>query len=257
MPTQKLGADTPIRLALFGYGKMGRAIHALAIQQGIEVPLILKQAPLDTQKTIEELRSVDVCIDFSRADALMPYVSLALAAQKPLVIGTTNWQDQLDNVKKKTSENTIGVIYGANFAIGMQLFFQIVRHASHLLSKFQNYDVGGVEWHHVEKLDSPSGTTRELTQIVLEETPHKTHGLFERVEGRRPEESVPFVSLRSGYCPGMHTLFFDSPYDTIELRHTTRSREGLASGALTAARWILSKKGLYTVEDMIKDMQKS
>lgn len=248
---QKQTDARSLKLALFGYGKMGKAIHALSIQQGLSVPIILAHSHLNATHhhdveqhvLVEALSQVDVCIDFSMGSSVLSHVKLARAAQKPLVIGTTNWQHQLDDVKKTLQDGTIGVIYGANFAIGMQLFYQIVASAARQMRAFPGYDVGGFEWHHAQKQDSPSGTARELSDIIHKEMPQK-HGA-----------NLPFASLRSGYCPGTHALFFDGPHDTIELRHTTRSREGLAQGALTAARWILSRKGLYTIEDMIHAMQ--
>lgn len=253
----------PLRIALFGYGKMGRAIHHLALQHGYSVPVIVSPSnPAATHHSenpealIKALSVVDVCIDFSVGEAVLSNLSTAIQAAKPFVIGTTNWQNQLNELRKKVRDSSIGVIYGANFAIGTQLFYQIVRYAAKRMRSFPQYDVSGIEWHHRHKVDSPSGTARELTDIVLQETPTKQQPAFDRMEGALPEESLPFVSLRSGYCPGMHMITFDGPHDTIELRHTTRSREGLAQGALMAGRWILAKQGLYSVEEMIHDIQK-
>lgn len=261
--TPKEQQNTPsLRIALFGYGKMGRAIHALAVQHGYSVPVII--APSDpaathridnTHALIQALNTVDVCIDFSVGEAVLSNLSAAIQAAKPLVIGTTNWQHQLEAVRHKVNGSSIGVIYGANFAIGTQLFYQIVRYAAKRMRAFSQYDVSGIEWHHRQKVDSPSGTAHELTDIVLQETPNKKSPAFDRIQGPLPAESLPFVSLRSGYCPGMHMITFDGPHDTIELRHTTRSREGLAQGALMAASWILAKQGLYSVEEMIQDIQ--
>lgn len=247
--------EKPLNIALLGYGKMGRQIHALATLQGLPSPIIIHTSrQTDHHTLVETLSHVDVCIDFSVGEALLKNIAVAIDAKKPLVIGTTGWQDQLGQLKEILKDAPIGVIYGANFALGTQLFFQMVRYASKLMRAFPLYDVSGMEWHHAAKLDSPSGTARKLTEIVLEETPHKTQPYFDRVEGALPEETLPFVSLRSGFCPGMHSIFFDGPHETIELRHTSRSRDALAQGALTAAEWIVSRKGLYTVEEMIEEM---
>lgn len=248
--------EKPLRLGLLGYGKMGRKIHALSLEQGLPEPMIIHTSQAADHNTlVEALSHVDVCIDFSVGEAVLRHLSAAIDAKKPLVIGTTNWQHQLDQVKEKMQDQPIGVIYGANFAVGTQLFFQMVRYAAKLMKAFPLYDVGGMEWHHAAKLDSPSGTARKLTDIVLEETPHKERAYFDRVDGALPAEVLPFVSLRSGFCPGMHTVFFDGPHETIELRHTSRSRDALAQGAITAAEWILTRKGLYTVEEMIEAMR--
>ena len=239
---------------------MGRAIHALAIQHKFSVPVIVAASSEGATHQASELNplmlnDVDVCIDFSVGEAVLSHLSIAIAAKKPLVIGTTNWHHQLDQVKEAMKNAPIGVIHGANFAIGTQLFYQIVRYAAQVMRCFPQYDVGGIEWHHAQKVDSPSGTARELTQIVLDETPHKQHAVFDRIQGALPANNLPFASLRSGSCPGMHTLLFDGPHDTIELRHTTRSREALAHGALMAAQWICPRKGFYTIEEMMRDMQ--
>ena len=193
-----------MKIALHGYGKMGKAIERL--HDGPIVP-------------VEEC---DVLIDFSHADAVLDCVDKACAAGCNLVIGTTNWEQHLPEVKKRVEEAKIGALYASNFSIGMALFTKLAEQAKALLAE---YDVSGVEVHHSAKKDAPSGTAKQL--------------------------GVPFASVRVGKVPGTHTLIFDSEVDTIELTHRARSREGFARGALRAAQWIRGKKGLYTLDDML------
>jgi 4-hydroxy-tetrahydrodipicolinate reductase len=196
-----------MKIGLHGYGKMGKAIERL--HKGPVVP-------------VEEC---EVCIDFSHADRVVECVKKACEVGCDLVIGTTSWEKDLPEVQELVEKGGIGVIYASNFSIGMALFVQLAEKAKALLSE---YEVAGVEVHHSEKKDAPSGTAKML--------------------------GVPFESVRVGKVPGTHTLIFDSEVDTIELTHRARSRDGFARGALQAAEWVRGKRGLFTLDDMLAIM---
>ncbi len=171
---------------------------------------------------VVQLAECDVLIDFSHAEAVLDCVEKACQAGCDLVIGTTNWEKDLPHVKQMIEKAGIGCLYAPNFSIGMALFVKLAEQAKQLL---RDYEVSGVEIHHSAKKDAPSGTAKLL--------------------------DVPFSSVRVGKVPGTHTLIFDSEVDTIELTHRARSRDGFASGALQAARWVRGKKGLFTLDDML------
>lgn len=233
-----------MKLALIGYGKMGQLIANLAIAQSHEVVAIID--PSDRHATHQmvskhALEPADVCIDFTHGDAVVDNARQVIAAGKPLVIGTTGWDAHHDTVRGLATTNGASVVYGANFSIGVQLFYAIIQNAAQLLSRFSDYSAAGVEFHHSEKRDHPSGTALKLTEIIQSEF--------------GPAASpFAFSSVRGGHFPGTHALFFDSICDTIELRHTARSRQGFAEGALMAAHWIQGRVGFHSVEEMILEI---
>lgn len=203
---------------------MGKMISHLASNQGISTT---------------SLNDCDVCIDFSHADCLFDHLKLAAKHQKALVIGTTGWNSRLDEVLAFVKEHQMGVLASPNFSIGVHLFTKILENAAKMVSPFQEYEVAGVELHHSKKVDAPSGTALALSQTI------DSHFLREK--------KCAFSSVRVGSVPGEHTLFFDSPFDTITITHTARNREGFAQGALFAARFLMGKKGFYTFKDCMRE----
>lgn len=201
-----------MRLALLGYGKMGKLVSELALVQGHEI--------------VEEIADAEVCIEFTAPQSAVGNIEKAAAQRVNLVVGTTGWYDALPQVREIVEESGIGLLYGGNFSTGIFLFKQLVAQAVKLMEAFPEYEAAGFEIHHSEKLDAPSGTAKEI-------------------------EGVPFSSVRVGCVPGTHSVLFDSEADTIELTHRARSRRGYAFGALRAAEWIKGRKGLYTFEEMV------
>lgn len=203
-----------LKIALFGYGKMGKMIEQLAPTRGHAI--------------VKDLHSSDIIIDFSIADAVLEHVSCAGQAKKNIVIGTTGWEQHLNQVKELVSKYQIGALYAPNFSIGVHLFLKLVKEAGKL---FSQYSTAGLEIHHREKKDAPSGTALALADVL--------------------ENKPEFASIRLGNIPGIHTLYFDSMADTITLTHTAKGREGFALGAIIAAEWLKSKKGFFTLEDIL------
>jgi len=229
----------PLNLAILGYGKMGRTIAQLAPQRGFEVRLIMD---IDVNAggigiRSENLKGIDVCIEFTTPDAVLDNIRRVAQVGCNLVVGTTGWHHHLEEVRKVVETSGIGMVYAANFSIGVQLFYRLARVAAETFAAFPMYDPYLTEAHHKFKKDAPSGTALELKRQV--QPPFK-------------DRDVPVASVRAGYLPGTHELGFDSEADTVILRHTARSRQGFAEGALYAARWVVGKKGLFNFADVLR-----
>lgn len=232
-----------MNISIIGYGKMGHEIEKAAGAKGIGIKSIIDvKAENATHNEIDEssMKDVDVCIDFTKPDAVIGNVKKITQFKKNIVVGTTGWYDKIDEIKKIVEESGIGLVYAPNFSIGVNAFFRIVESAAKIIDKMDAYDVHGYEMHHSKKLDSPSGTAKAIEEILVKNIKRKN--------------SVPFASIRSGSIPGTHVVGFDSSADTIELKHTARNREGFAFGALMAAEWIKNKKGFYSINDMINEI---
>jgi len=252
-----------MRIALIGYGKMGRIIEQIAQAQGHTIAVIVEPFAEDTpagvplSKSIAEANfdSADVAIEFS-VPAIACANITALAQKKiPTVTGTTGWHDKMDEVRKAVEAANSALLWSSNFSIGVNLFYRIAWKAAELFNNFNDYDVGGFEVHHNKKLDSPSGTAKTLAEGVLSKIERKKKIVWETLDRKPAADELHFPSLRLGAVPGTHSLFFDSPADTIEITHTARSREGFASGAVIAAQWLTAKErhGVFTIDDMLKE----
>jgi 4-hydroxy-tetrahydrodipicolinate reductase len=215
-----------MKIALIGYGKMGRMVETVALQRHHTISSrIGYDICIDADDT-------DIFIDFTHPDCAVDNISACASLGKSLVVGTTGWYERLPEVKKMVEQSNIGLLYAPNFAIGVHLFLRLAANAAKL---FAEYDIAISEEHHNQKADRPSGTALALADVVNKAT------------DRLPEIS----SLRCGSIPGTHTLFLDSAVDTITLTHTARSRLGMAEGAVKAAEWLQNRKGLFTLDDML------
>ncbi len=246
-----------MNIALSGYGKMGHLIEQLAIVQGHTVTATIDPvSPAAQYKEITEksLADADVVIEFSVPSAAVRNIRKMAALGKNIVVGTTGWYEEMETVENITVNSGIGLIWSGNFSTGVNLFFRIARYASALFNLFTEYDPFIHEYHHNGKADSPSGTASMLGTIVLDEIERKKRRVTESLKRKIEEDELHISSTRGGSIPGTHVLAFDSPVDTIELRHTARSREGFASGAITAAQWIQNKKGFFSIDDMMQDI---
>jgi 4-hydroxy-tetrahydrodipicolinate reductase len=232
-----------MKIGLIGYGAMGRLVDDLATQRGHEivVKIDIDAADRSTADLVESLRACDVAIDFSIADAVPKNAEACARAQIPLVVGTTGWLAEVDKVRRIVEEQNGTLIYGANFSIGVQIFYRIAARAAELFRTVESYDPFIEEAHHKRKRDAPSGTALQLEKIA-------EHGL-----GRE----VPVASTRAGYIPGTHRLGFDSAADQVRITHAARSREGFAAGALMAAEWIVGHKGFYEFSEVFDEIIKS
>jgi 4-hydroxy-tetrahydrodipicolinate reductase len=255
-----------MKIALIGYGKMGKMIEQIAITQGhtitVFVDPVVTKTPTGIQitKTITEANfdSVDAAIEFTQPDTAVKNL-IALAERKiPTVTGTTGWFEHINEVTEAVEKANSALLRASNFSIGVNMFYRIAWYAAEIANHFPEYDTGGFEIHHNKKIDSPSGTAKVLAQGVVSRLNHKNKIVWETMD-RKPEAGeFHFPSLRMGSVPGTHSLFFDSPADTIEITHTARSREGFASGAVKAAEWLtkVKRQGIFTIDDMMNELFK-
>ncbi len=227
-----------MNIAIVGYGKMGRMIESIAVERGHRV---VARFDVDNNVhgqglTAESLDGIDVAIEFSTPDTALENIQRLIALRVPTVVGTTGWYDRLEEVKQLVESNRAALVWGANFSIGVNLFFKIVRDAASLFAQYDQYDPFLIEQHHKFKKDAPSGTALALARLLLESY------------GQRTPDAI---SLRAGHIPGTHEVGFDSEADTITLTHTARNREGFAAGAVRAAELITNKQGTYEFSDLL------
>ncbi|HXU36930.1 MAG TPA: 4-hydroxy-tetrahydrodipicolinate reductase [Blastocatellia bacterium] len=225
-----------MKLALVGYGKMGRLVEQAAASEGIEVACVID--PVAGSRG--NLRDADVCVDFTEPSVVIDNIKAAAAARVSMVVGTTGWHDRIDEARRLVEESGIGFVYGSNFSIGVNLMFKIAEHAAELFSRFPSHDPFIEEAHHKYKKDAPSGTALSL----------------KRIAEAKYARDIPTSSTRAGYFPGKHIVGFDSEADTLEIVHTARSRGGFAEGALLAARWIAGRKGFFEFSQIIDEQLK-
>lgn len=231
-----------MKIALIGYGAMGKLIKTLAENKNHEIAVVIDEtdAGSSAEELAEKLKGVDAAIDFSVAEAVERNVFACLSAKVPLVEGTTGWNAQKDSIKNLVEEANGAFVFGANFSVGVNLFYRITDFASELFAKFEDYETFIEERHHSRKKDAPSGTALKLKDIVSQ---HIT-------------KDFSVAATRAGNIPGTHIVGFDGNADTIELTHTARSREGFASGAILAAEWIVGKKGFWEFTEVMDEIIK-
>lgn len=234
-----------MKVSLIGFGKMGQELFKQAAHFNIEICSIID--PTHSQAThksitLDAVKHADVCIDFSSPHTVMDNITKLAQYHKPMVIGTTGWDKHFQKVDKLVKENNIGLIYAANFSIGVYLFGLMVERAAFLIDKFSEFDIAGHEIHHNQKLDSPSGTALYLTKLIQKQIHAKNNSSFS------------FSSSRVGHVVGEHQVIIDSQCDRITLNHSAKNRSGYAQGALKAALWIRDKKGCFSIEDFINEV---
>jgi 4-hydroxy-tetrahydrodipicolinate reductase len=219
------------KLAIVGYGKMGKLIEQLAPEYGFTV-----HARLDVNDDLSKAAGADVAIEFTLPSAVAGNAEALSALKVPVVIGTTGWSDQMDRVSAAVELHGTGLVWSPNFSIGVNVFFRVVREAARLLESEPEYGAWAWEIHHHTKKDAPSGTLLKLVEEM------KNAGYSHPIDSS---------SNRGGAHPGTHEIGFDSAADTITLRHTARNREGFARGALKAAQWLPGKRGVFKFEDVL------
>ena len=227
-----------MKLALIGFGVMGQLVAAEARKAGDEVGAVITDKDLTVDQLAEQLRGHDVAVDFSVGEAVLRNVEACVRAGVPLVEGATGWKQDETRAKQIMTEHSGAMVYGANFSIGVSLFYRIVKKAASLFAAIEGYAPFIEEAHHQRKRDAPSGTALKLRELMSEHL--------------GPE--IPTSSTRAGYIPGTHRVGFDSEADQIVMTHTARSRQGFASGALLAAHWIVGRTGVFEFGDVIGEI---
>ncbi len=258
-----------MKIALVGYGQMGHMIEAAAVRRGHEIAAtidvaaadaMIRVAAGDTDALTAAVRAsgADGIIEFSHPSAVVANIRSLLPLGLPLVVGTTGWTSYEEEIRSLAASCGGTLMRSSNFSVGVNMFYKIVSQAAALMSAFDEYDCAVWESHHTRKADSPSGTALEIAKKILENMPRKTEITTGNFSGRPESHQLQIGSTRVGSVPGTHTVWFDSPADTIELTHTARSREGFATGAVRALERLtarladgsLRKGALYGMDDL-------
>ena len=230
-----------MKIALLGYGKMGKVIERIALERGHEI--VLKKTELTT---FDGLENADVAIEFSVPDAAVTNISTCLNTNIPVISGTTGWLEHYHDMAKLCEDKKGAFIYGSNFSLGVNIFFELNDYLAKMMSKLEQYKVSMEEIHHTQKLDAPSGTAISLAKDIIANTNYSSWALE-----NAKEDEILIEAKRIENVPGTHSVFYNSEVDSIEIKHTAHSREGFALGAVVAAEWILGKKGIFTMKDVL------
>lgn len=231
-----------MKIALLGYGKMGKVIERIALERGHEI--VLKK---DESNTYEGIEKAEVAIDFSVPMVAVENISTAINQGIPVVCGTTGWLEQYDEVVQLCQEKNGAFLYGSNFSLGVNLFFELNNYLAKMMARFSSvYKVSMEEIHHTQKLDSPSGTAISLAKGVIENSAYDSW-----TEETATENQIPIDAKRIENVPGTHSVYYSSDVDFIEIKHVAHNREGFALGAVLAAEWIVGKNGVFSMKDVL------
>jgi 4-hydroxy-tetrahydrodipicolinate reductase len=244
-----------MKIALLGYGKMGKIIEKIATDRKHEIVLKIDKDNLD-ELTAENLQLADVAIEFTTPSSVFNNISKCFEAGVPVVVGTTGWYDQLANIKQQCETGDHSLLYATNFSIGVNIFFHINKVLAKLMNNYPYYEVQVEEIHHTQKLDSPSGTAITIAEGIIEnmDAKSKWQNVLVADESNTDDNiknnELLIESYRMDSVPGTHTVIYDSEVDSIEFKHTAHNRNGFALGAVLAAEWLKDNKGFHSVNDM-------
>jgi len=244
-----------MKIALLGYGKMGKIIEKIAISRKHEIVLTIDHDNLHDLNA-ENLQKADVVIEFTMPASVLNNIQHCFNAGVPIVVGTTGWYDKIPEVKQQCEAGGHTLMYATNFSIGVNIFFHINRLLAKAMNNYNYYDVQVEEIHHTQKLDAPSGTAITIAEGIINNLDIKTEwiNVLTTDDHDSDQNLVPqqllIESMRIDNVPGTHTVIYDSEVDTIEIKHTAHNRSGFALGAILAAEWVQNKKGFYTVDAM-------
>ena len=241
-----------MRIAIVGYGRMGRLIAEIAKERGNEIVAIVD---IDNREVFssEAFRSADVAIEFSVPSAGYDNILECFRAGVPVVSGTTGFNDRLEELKRLCGEGKGTLLHSSNFSIGVNIFRALNRYMASIMGDFPEYRPYMSETHHIHKLDHPSGTAVTLADELVANYP-LAPGWYEPTVERKPEDWIPLSTIREGEVPGIHTIKWESDADFISLTHSAKSRKGFALGAVKAAEWLAGRKGFFTMGEMLSDI---
>ena len=231
-----------MKIALLGYGKMGKAIENIALERGHTIVLKTSEPIGDA------IKNVDVAIDFSIPTAALNNISNCINHNVPVISGTTGWLENYDKAVDLCEEKKGAFIYASNFSLGVNVFFELNKTLAKMMASLKDYNVSLEEIHHTQKLDAPSGTAITLANAIIEE--HTEYNKW-TLDSKSPNNSLPITAKRIENVPGTHSIEYKSNVDTIEIKHTAHSRDGFALGAVIAAEWIIGKAGVFTMKDVL------
>jgi 4-hydroxy-tetrahydrodipicolinate reductase len=230
-----------MKIALLGYGKMGKVIEKIALERGHEI--VLRKGSSDS---FDGITNADVAIDFSVPSSAVSHISECLNQNVPVISGTTGWLENYDEMVHLCQEKNGSFIYASNFSLGVNIFFELNNYLAKMMKNLSDYKVSMEEIHHTQKLDAPSGTAISLANGIIENTDYVNWTL------ENPTDNQIYIDAkRIENIPGTHSIFYDSKVDQIEIKHTAHSREGFALGSVIAAEWLIGKKGVFTMKDVL------
>ena len=232
-----------MKIALLGYGKMGKEIEKISIERGHSISVII-----DKEDDVKSLIGSDVAINFSTPSSAVSNIKLALYSSIPIISGTTGWLENYNEIVEYSKNTKTSFMYASNYSLGVNLFFELNKKLTSLLNKHYQYKIALQEIHHTEKIDKPSGTALTLAQDIIKGTNYKDWSFKNNTD-----KTIKMESVRENNVPGTHKVKYDSEIDSIEITHTAHSRKGFALGAVVAAEWIIDKKGVFNMTDMIND----
>ncbi|GGB75861.1 4-hydroxy-tetrahydrodipicolinate reductase [Flavobacterium suaedae] len=230
-----------MKIALVGYGKMGKVIERIAQERGHEIVLRKKSSD-----NFDGLEQADAAIEFSVPDAAVNNITECLNQNIPVVSGTTGWLEQYHNMAKLCEEKNGAFIYASNFSLGVNVFFELNLQLAKMMSKLKEYNVSMEEIHHTQKLDAPSGTAITLANDIINHSDYSSWSI-----GNPKENEIFIDAKREENVPGTHIIKYDSDVDSVEIKHTAHSRDGFALGAVVAAEWLANKRGVYSMKDVL------
>ena len=230
-----------MKIALVGYGKMGKIIDEISQSRGHEIVARLRETP-----TVENLNNPDVVIEFSNPEVAFENIKTCLENKIPVICGTTGWLDQKPEIERIALENNTAFLYGSNFSLGVNLFFALNENLAKMMNKFSEYNCQLEEIHHIHKLDAPSGTAISLAEGIINNSNFEAWKLEET-----KEKELGIFAIREDEVPGTHSVFYRSEVDEIEIKHTAYNRNGFALGAVIASEWIVDKKGVFSMKDVL------
>ena len=230
-----------MKIALLGYGRMGKEIEKIALQRGHEI--VIKSEGT----TPYDITIADVAIDFSIPDSAFNNISDCINNNIPVISGTTGWLNKYNDVVNLCKEKKGAFIYASNFSLGVNIFFELNKQLAKMMNSLQQYNVSIEEIHHTKKLDAPSGTAITLAEGIIEHSSLSDWTLTPEIE----EHKIPITAVRTPDVPGTHTIHYTSEIDSVEIKHTAHNRQGFALGAVVAAEWIANKTGVYTMKDVL------
>lgn len=230
-----------MKIALVGYGKMGKIIDEISQSRGHEVVARLKETP-----TKESLNDADVVIEFSNPEAAFENIKVCLENKIPVICGTTGWLDKKTEIERIAVEQNSAFLYGSNFSLGVNLFFAINEKLAKLMNNVDEYQCQLEEIHHIHKKDAPSGTAISIAEGIIENSKYEAWKL-----GETKGKELGIFAIREDEVPGTHSVFYRSEVDEIEIKHTAFNRNGFALGAVIAAEWIVGKQGVFSMKDVL------
>jgi len=236
-----------MKIALIGYGKMGKAIESIALQRGHEIVLKIDVTNAGDMTTAN-LQKADVAIEFTSPHSAFSNVMTCLQAGVPVICGSTGWLDKLEEVNQYCRQHNGSFLYASNFSVGVNIFFEINKRLAELMNPHPDYAVSIEETHHTQKLDAPSGTAVTLAEQVLEHVERKKTFTY---HPNTDPSMLPIISKRIDPAPGIHTVTYSSDIDTIEITHTAHNRHGFATGAVLAAEFLKDKKGIFSMKEVL------